>query len=148
MSKEQAVKFLDDYKANRTLMEKVEKVFDDNPDKNDSELWVLAAEKCGYEFTPEELKEVFQERTQDTDKFAGAEVDERELKAVAGGSDDENCTNDYWCTRTNTKHHDCKYSFKNFENCWHNDGCDNVYRMYDAYLCKHSGECEYAFTYR
>lgn len=42
MSKEQAVEFLDHYKKNRDLMEKVEQLFAANPDKSDGELWAMA----------------------------------------------------------------------------------------------------------
>ena len=30
----------------------------------------------------------------------------------------------------------CLYSFKNKENCWFNDGCDQIFVAYDDYICK------------
>ena len=147
MSKEQAIKFLTDYKANRALMEKVDDIFEDNPGMPDNELWVLAAKECGYQFTPEELEEVFHKQIQEQvaaeTKAAAAELDDAELSAVAGG-DATSCTISY----NNTYPDQCKDTFTDRENCWHNDGCDNCYNMYPNYKCKRSGVCDSIFTHR
>lgn len=143
MSKEQAVRFLNEYKINRVLMEKVESVFEDNPGLSDAELWILAAKENGYDFSPEELERVFHERTKVIEKVAGARLDEAELSAVAGG-DATSCTISY----NNTYPDQCKDTFTDRENCWHNDGCDNCYNMYPNYKCKRSGVCDSIFTHR
>ena len=157
MSKEQALKFLSDYKVNRALMEKVDDIFEDNPDKPDNELWVLAAKECGYQFTPEELEEVFhkkiQEQAETETKLSAEALDEAELSAVAGGAESENCHDSFWCENISRYSHDmsqtnCKGSFLNRENCWHDDGCDSCYNIYPNYECKRNGQCSYAFTHR
>jgi len=154
MSKEMAEKFLDDYKANRELAEKVEKIFEDHPDMTEEDLWLLAAKECGYDFTPEELEAAFHEREQAADEIEKAKLDREELRAVAGGGDNplDQCEHDFVCMGSyryfEEKHPNCKDTFKNGENCWHNDGCDNIYHMYHLYLCHYSGECANAFTHR
>lgn len=157
MSKEQAIKFLEDYKVNRSLMEKVDDIFEDNPDLSDNELWVKAARDCGYMFTPEELDEVFHQKFAEENeagvKAAAAVLDEAELNAVAGGGEDENCRKVFWCPSANVydksmKHGNCAGTFVDRENCWNNDGCDSCYNMYSDYECKRTGDCEYAFIHR
>ncbi len=150
MSKEQAGAFLNNYKTDRALMEKVESLFEANPEKPDGELWAQAGKEAGFEFTPQELDEVFHERIQNEDVSVQT-LDEKELAAVAGG--DKKCVGAFWCTLANkfseeNKHDNCKDTFVNRENCWHNDGCDNCYNMYSDYQCNHSGECDWAFTHR
>lgn len=151
MSKEQAIEFLNNYKTDRELKEKVESLFEANPDKADGDLWAQAGKEAGFEFTPQELDEVFHERIQDPSIDAQT-LDEKELAAVAGGGD-ENCRGAFWCFLVDkyhkeNKHDNCKSTYVNRENCWNNDGCDNVYNMYSDYQCNHSGECDWAFTHR
>ena len=146
MSKEQANRFLDDYKADRSVMEKVESIFDSNPDMKDADLWAQAAKECGYEFTPEELDEAFHEREQVIPGFTEEEVDTEELAAVSGGADYDECNGDF--QGVFDKHDECKDTFISKENCWHNDGCDKAYHIYSKYQCKYSGECDYAFAHR
>ena len=149
MSKTEAKRFLEDYKANRALMESVERIFDSNPDAAETDLWVMAAKQNGYDFTPKELLAAFSERSQPDVRAA---LDEKELLAVAGGSRDD-CHADFWCPELNyyteaDKHDNCSDSFIDKENCWHNDGCDTAYNIYDDYECKGTGNCEIAFIHR
>ena len=44
MSKTEAERFLEDYKARRELMEAVERVFDSNPDAAEADLWIMNLE--------------------------------------------------------------------------------------------------------
>jgi hypothetical protein len=149
MSKTEAIRFLNNYKASRELMESVERIFDSNPDAPETDLWIMAAEQNGYEFTPEELLAAFSERSQPA---VCASLDEKELLAVAGGSRDD-CHADFWCPELNyytaaDKHDSCSDSFIDKENCWHDDGCDTAYNIYDDYECKGTGNCEIAFIHR
>ncbi len=148
MSKNEAIRFLDDYKSDRELMEKVEAVFEANTELEEHELWLKAAEENGYAFSPEELDEAFRERVNDAGKVSISS--DAELAAVAGGN---NCHDAFWCDQVNNytedmKHSNCSDSFVDRENCWHNDGCDNCYNMYSDYECKNSGECSNVFTHR
>ena len=111
--------------------------------------FVDAAKQNGYDFTPEELLAAFSERSQPDVRAA---LDEKELLAVAGGSRDD-CHADFWCPELNyyteaDKHDNCSDSFIDKENCWHNDGCDTAYNIYDDYECKGTGNCEIAFIHR
>ena len=94
MSKEQAVKFLNEYKISQALMEKVESIFEDNPGLSDMELWILAAKENGYDFTLEELDRVFHERMKVVTKVTGARLNEAELSSVAGGESLPECETD------------------------------------------------------
>lgn len=56
------------------------------------------------------------------------ELPDEALDAVAGGGD----------------HADCKYTFRDHENCWLKDGCDFAFRQYDDYGCywNNNNACE------
>ena len=38
-------------------------------------------------------------------------------------------------------HDSCKYSYKDYENCWHTDGCDHIYQSYPDYYCHYFSLC-------
>jgi hypothetical protein len=78
-------------------------------------VYVDVAVKLGVALTVEEVKEYLA-----SDKANGAELDDEELNQLVGGG----------------AHEECKYSYKNEENCILFDGCDGSYRSYDAYICK------------
>lgn len=84
------------------------------------------AEKLGYDISAEDIKAALEEAEQackaKTDGAAAQirELPDEALDAVAGGRD----------------HNDCKYSYKDKENCWFKDACDNAWPYYPDYLCK------------
>ncbi|MBR5336956.1 MAG: hypothetical protein IK152_03135 [Lachnospiraceae bacterium] len=92
---------------------------------DESRVYGEIAEKLGYGVTPDDFKEYYDE----AEKIIRSKTDaiiltipDEELNMVAGGK--------------NEGHSDCKNTYYDKENCWFNDGCDNVYHMYDKYLCK------------
>ena len=100
------------------------------PDDQDGEIRVYAeiARQLGYDITEAELK-AFMEKTAASvaarTEEAAADIQElpdEVLDQVAGGGD--------------ARHLNCKYSFEDKENCWFKDGCDNVFQLYDDYVCK------------
>ena len=98
------------------------------PEDQEAEIKVYAdiSAQLGYDITEEDLKaylektsEIIVGRTEE----ATADIQELPddvLDKVAGGKKD---------------HDNCKDTFKDRENCWINDGCDNFYNNYDNYVC-------------
>jgi hypothetical protein len=78
--------------------------------------YIEIAKRLGVELTTEDIQEYFATAS-DADV---AELDDEELEQLVGGG----------------AHDECKYSYKNEENCILFDGCDGSYRSYDAYICK------------
>ena len=98
------------------------------PEDIDSEVCVYAdiAKQLGYDITEEDLK-VYLERLADslivrTEEAAAGiqELPNETLEQVAGGK---------------KEHDDCKDTYRDYENCWLNDGCDLVYNDYNNYVC-------------
>ena len=97
------------------------------PEDQEGEISVYAdvARQLGYDITEADLKDYIEktadlvaERTKEAE--AGIqELSDEVLEKVAGGKD----------------HNSCKDTYKDRENCWVNDGCDNVYNMYSDYVC-------------
>ena len=81
------------------------------------------ANRLGYSFTEDEMKNCAEQEAaaqrgkREADIQAIQELPESELSEVAGGGDT------------------CKNTYRNRENCWKNDGCDNIVNMYDHYIC-------------
>ena len=151
MSKAEANRFLDEYKKSRELMESVVRVFDANPEADEAQLWVQAAKQHGFEFSPEDLSEAFNERIQN-EPSGRAIMDESELAAVAGG-EKENCHESFWCPDVHSfshsnQHADCSSTYVDRENCWHDDGCNQCYHIYPDYKCSRSGNCANAMVHR
>ena len=97
------------------------------------------AKELGYDVSEAELEAYLTEMEktlQEHAKSAEALVTELsgdEMDKVAGGA-----------------HTECKTTFLDRENCWHNDGCDNIYNGYKKYLCKKNGLCDrtaYSLTF-
>ena len=47
------------------------------------------------------------------------ELPDEALDEVAGGKDNPAC----------------KSTYQDYENCWYDDGCDNIFQIYDEYIC-------------
>ena len=103
------------------------------PESEEEQLraYVKAAEALGFSLTAEEIAEgikaIASERAAATERAADAvkKLDSDELDSVAGGTD------------IPTKDPKCANTFKQQENCWLNDGCDQIYNDYGNYVCNH-----------
>ena len=102
------------------------------PEKPEEALkaYVELAGKLDISLTEEELnayleeeKKVRKNRTEAASAQIAALPDEV-LDAVAGGG-----------FGGGERNLECHRTYRNRENCWFNDGCDNVYHMYDDYIC-------------
>ena len=85
--------------------------------------WAKVLAEKGYNVSPEEITSFIREAEEERRKKTAGKIEElsdQELEAVAGGKD----------------HPECKDTYKDYENCWVEDGCDNILIRYDAYLCK------------
>ncbi len=88
--------------------------------------YVDIAGKLGISLTEEDIKNHMEEEkaaVKSRTESAVSQIEELPddaLDAVAGGKGERS---------------DCKNTYKDKENCWFNDGCDNVYHLYDDYLC-------------
>ena len=98
------------------------------PEDLDAEIRIYAdiARQLGYDVTEEELKAYLE-------KFTGP-LKERTEEAVAGIQELPDETLEH--VAGGTKEHDnCKDTYRNYENCWVNDGCDSIYHKYSDYVC-------------
>lgn len=92
--------------------------------EEETRAYAEAAARLGYDISADELKAYAEKKAaacRDRTGRAAEEIrglSEEEMADVAGGGDT------------------CKNTYKNRENCWKNDGCDNIVNMYDHYLCK------------
>ena len=92
------------------------------------------AGRLGYEISAEELRAYAEEtaasRRGRTEQAANTirSLSEDEMSEAAGGGDT------------------CKSTYKNRENCWRSDGCDNIVNYYDHYVCSwyYYTKCEVA----
>ena len=85
-------------------------------------LYVEIAKKLGVELTVDEINAYFET----TNNVAGGEIDDEELAQLVGGADKGN--------------DNCKKSYKDKQNCWWNDACDNRWTKYSGYLCKNHNQ--------
>ena len=88
-------------------------------------LYEELAKKLDLDLKAEEIREYVQQAEQAcrerTDQQAGQilELQEEDLAKVSGGKDNPSCME----------------SYKDYENCWYSDGCDNIFQIYDQYIC-------------
>ena len=89
-----------------------------------------AAKKLGYDVTEEELAGLLSAEEKAIKERTDAEADRVEaladdqLEAATGGS--------------STSDDPCKSTYLDHENCWFNDGCDNIINTYKRYRCHHA----------
>ena len=136
--KNNARKFLDAISENTELRKYLETYqIPDGMEKEDC--LVAVAEKFGYSVTKEELAEAFrckQEELKTAEAGAEAAVQEiplGELDSVAGGGDIGAANQGL--KKREKQDDDCQFSFIDEENCWLDDGCDNVFMSYVFYHC-------------
>ena len=96
--------------------------------------WAEVLTEKGYNVSSGEIssfiREAEEERRQKTaDKIA--ELPDQELEAVAGGGE----------VIGGKGHQDCQDTYRDRENCWYEDGCDNVFQQYDDYDCLRQNRC-------
>ena len=87
-----------------------------------SVFWAKVLTEKGYDVSSEEISSFIQEAEEERRKKTAGKIEllpDQDMEKVAGGGD----------------HAECYYTFKDQENCWHEDGCDFVYIQYDGYLC-------------
>ena len=91
-----------------------------------SAAWAKAAAGLGHAITADEISDYIREAEEELRRRAQQAEDEirplsnTELDEVAGGK---------------MPYEKCNLSYKDRENCWVADGCDNVNVMYPGYLC-------------
>ncbi len=96
---------------------------------SEAKIYSEVAAKLGYDLSEADLSEYLtkmeehvRKRTE-ADASAIADLPDDDMKAIAGGKN------------TNSK---CSDTYKDRENCWFNDGCDNLINFYDEYICHRS----------
>ena len=109
---------------------KVQELLKDTPqpENQETEIRVYAdiAAQLGYDITEEDLKTYLENTSMiiagRTEEAAGdiQELPDDVLDKVAGGKKD---------------HESCMDTYRDYENCWYNDGCDLFFRHYHDYIC-------------
>lgn len=85
-------------------------------------LYAETAKKLGLDLTAEDFKaylcQAEKTRKAETEQAAEAvrELSDEEMDKVIGG---EACMN----------------SYQDYENCWYDDACDNIFQIYNEYIC-------------
>ena len=100
----------------------------------EAKVYAEVASALGFDLTEQDFKsyagKAAESRRQKTEAAAEKirELPEEALDMVAGGKD----------------HAECKDTYKDRENCWSNDGCDNIVYWYNDYICHwyYSLQCE------
>ena len=100
----------------------------ERPENAEEEAKVYAeiAQKLGLDLTAEDIGEYIRQSEQAckdrTDKAADMiqMLPDDDLDKVAGGSKGNPA---------------CKETYMDYENCWYSDGCDNIFQIYDEYIC-------------
>jgi len=89
-------------------------------------VWAKAAAGLGYDLAPEDILSYIRDAEAEMRRKAEENKDEienlspQELEEAAGGK---------------APYEKCQVSYKDRENCWVADGCDNVAVVYPGYLC-------------
>ena len=116
-------KLTNDPKAKELL-----KSYDKPEPGKEAAVYAEIATKLGYNITEadltgynEKLAEVMKKRSEANINKIESLPDE-DLAQVAGGAE---------------KHSNCSDTYLDKENCWHQDGCDNIWNSYSDYVCHH-----------
>ena len=126
MDKNEIAKVLEEVRSNPEVVKKLREQKNPETLEEAAAVWAKAAAGLGYDLSEEEISAYIREaaeqmkrRTQE--KEAGIEnLSQQELEEVAGGK---------------APYEVCHDTYRDRENCWLNDGCDNAIVMYPGYLC-------------
>ena len=125
MTKKEIADVLEEVRRSPEIVEKVKK---DSP-QDISAFWAKVLIEKGYNVSSEEIASFIREAEEERRKKTAGKIEElsdQKLAEVAGGK---------------KYHSDCRYTYKNEENCWHDDACDIVYYEYGGYICNHNFSC-------
>ena len=126
MSRENALTFVKECFKDPKVVELLRAHGKPEAEEEELETYVAIGKKVGLDFTAKEIAAVIEEEgwKQHAETEANVakleKLPDEELTQITGGKGDP----------------DCKDTYKNRENCWHNDGCDIVYHDYENYICK------------
>ena len=125
MEKSEIAKILEEVRANPDVVEELREQDSPGTLEEVAAVWTKAAVSLGHSVSEEEIsayireaEEEMRRKAQDT-KDEIETLSEQELEDVAGGKG----------------HSQCQVSYKDKENCWIADGCDNVAVVYPGYKC-------------
>ena len=125
MEKNEIAKVLDKIRSNPDVMKELREQKTAETPEEIAAVWAKVAAGLGHSVSAEEISAYILEAEGEMKRKAQAAKDgienlsEQELAEVAGGKG----------------HSDCRDTFKDRENCWVVDGCDNVAVVYPDYKC-------------
>ena len=133
MSKEEVKKVFEALRADPKTKELIGACEAPETPEEVMEIYAQVAKKLGFDVTSEELGSYIKEleegrkaRTRE-DVREIQNLDDEELDQVAGGS---------------KEHNSCEDTYRDKENCWYTDGCDNIWNIYDDYVCHIVSSCQ------
>ena len=133
MTKKEIAEALEEVRKQPEIGEKVKQ---ETPE-DVSAFWAKVLVEKGYNVSPEEIasfiREAEEERRKKTQENTGKieELSDQELGEVAGGGE----------VIGGKGHQDCQDTYRDRENCWYEDACDNVFQDYADYDCLRKNRC-------
>ena len=125
MEKNEIAKILEEVRANPDVVKELREQDSPGTLEEVAAVWTKAAAGLGHSVSEEEIlvyikgtEEEMRRKAQNT-KDEIENLSEQELEDVAGGKG----------------HSQCQFSYKDKENCWVTDACDNVAVVYPGYKC-------------
>ena len=132
MKHEKVEAFLETLRKDIKAQEMIAKMPAPETDEGRIRAYEKIAGELGYDLSGTDLDAFIADREKYLQARAKAaaekieEIPENGLEAVAGGGD----------------HPTCNDTYKDKENCWHNDGCDHIYYNYPDYQCHILDNCD------
>ena len=130
MEKNKAEQFLADLSKNAEIRKYMEDYTIQEGTEKEEALADVAAH-FGYEITKEDLVKAIEKQAAERDEARQAaerevvELSTDDLDTVAGGG----------ILEKNKHNDDCDFTYKDGENCWFTDACDNAIIIYVLYKC-------------
>ena len=125
MEKQELAKILEEVRSNPEAVKDLREQGAAETREEAAAIWAKAAASLGHDVSAEEILAYIRDSEEEMKRRtrAGAEgieqISDREAEEAAGG-----------------KGHDkCQVSYKDRENCWFADACDNVAVIYPGYKC-------------
>ena len=119
MTKKEIAEVLEEVRNQPEIGEKMKQ---ENPEDVPA-FWAKVLTEKGFTVSSEEVSSFIREAEEERRKKTAGKIEllpDQDLEKVAGGGD----------------HPECDYTYKDYENCWAEDGCDHVLIKYDGYICK------------